>query len=71
MASSELFEISKSSTFLSRRASAASSDDPNFVGLSVPSGGEIGREDMARDVSMVGSIVGNVAIGTEVIAVVS
>jgi hypothetical protein len=64
MARSELFEISRSSTFLSLRASAASSDEPNFVGLRAPSiGGDIGREAIAKEVSMVGSTAGSEALG--------
>lgn len=53
MASNELFDISRSKTFLSRLASAANSE-AFFVGLSNDCGGEVKRPGDANDVSMVG-----------------
>ena len=59
MARSELFEISRSRTLRSRRASAASSGTP-FVGLRAPSGGER-MPGGSKDVSMVGRSFGGFA----------
>lgn len=71
MAIKELFEISRSSTFLSRLASAASWDTA-LVGLNAASGkGEpMGCGD-ASDVSMEGSSVDGLAIREVLIGVIS